>query len=89
MSASTRNWLVVAIVFVAALGSVLRLESVDELTAPAAQKWEYQQLRIDPDRNANRDLNKVGDGWELFDVEVTSTSSGVGIAFAYCRRPMQ
>ena len=41
MSASTRNWLVVAIVFVAALGSVLRLESAQK-GKPAVQEWEYR-----------------------------------------------
>ena len=60
MSSSTRNLLIVAIVFVGALGSVLRLNSAEKAPVPDVQKWEHtwtQQVSK---------INELGDqGWEM------------------------
>gem|GEM_PF-6314158 len=60
MSNSTRNWLIVAIIFVAALGTVLRLDSAEEPDQPAMRKWEYY-VTTDIDRVSTLGI----EGWEL------------------------
>ena len=81
MSNSTRNWLIVAIVFVAALGSVLQLESAEEAKRPAVQKWEYTWT------NTNENLKTLGDqGWELVAAYPVGEHKGKAL---YFKRPQQ
>lgn len=77
MTNSTRNCLIVAIVFVAALGSVLRLESAEEGKKLAIQQWEYEYTS-DMDR-----LQVLGkEGWEL----VAAATHGNNAPTLYLKR---
>ena len=81
MTNSNRNWLIVAIVFVAAFGIVLRLESSEEAKKAAFQKWEYA---VSSDE---KDFARLGEqGYEL--VDVTPASSTWQVRY-YFKRPKQ